>query len=628
MNSERYLWPRAARNLLLAGLAAAVVIIGLTWSEIHSTRERTLNEAGEELAQIGLSLSAQLERDLQAVALVMTEARELALRQGGPRTDLHRQLYAPLRNLSSGLPILNNLLIINNQGLVVASNLNHDQPLVDVSDRPYFKYHRASPQGELTLGESVISRTTGYRVLQVTQRITGPRGEFLGIVLGTLRHDYLAGMFRTFVPSAEGAAVLLRRDGRLLARYPLPAESAFAEDFHTSGLFTRLLLNSPIGLLGEEPTALDDKARLGAYRVVGEWPAVLVVSQTEAQILAPWRELAWQRTLMAAASLVALIWLISRVVRQIFQLESNARALMASESRFRTLFDSVADPIFLVHPADGSVVGLNDEAAVFIGRTPENMTGRNLSEVLVEPSCDDLHPILQGVHSARGHTLEGMMRAYNGRLVPVEVRLSRIEQGSEPLLMALAIDISERKATHAELERMANYDELTRLPKRALFFDRLYQALAMARRMGRMVGVLFVDLDHFKEVNDDLGHAAGDDLLRQAAVRMEEALRQVDTVARYGGDEFVILLPEIANREDVAQVADKLCQAFRQPFLLDGKTATISTSIGLAIYPRDGEDAELLLRHADQAMYEAKAGGRDRVCQYRAPTGGNGQACG
>ena len=140
----------------------------------------------------------------------------------------------------------------------------------------------------------------------------------------------------------------------------------------------------------------------------------------------------------------------------------------------------------------------------------------------------------------------------------------------------------------------------------------------MARRKDALVGVLFIDLDRFKTINDTLGHAAGDELLQRAAIRLLGALRQVDTVGRYGGDEFVVLLPELQDASAIETVANKLCDVFQAPFDLKGQETVVNASVGIAIFPRDGETGEALVRHADEAMYAAKLAGRNQVRRYLA----------
>lgn len=167
--------------------------------------------------------------------------------------------------------------------------------------------------------------------------------------------------------------------------------------------------------------------------------------------------------------------------------------------------------------------------------------------------------------------------------------------------------------SHRELEHLARHDNLTGLPNRAMFADRAEQAISAARRSGDQLGLLFIDLDHFKEVNDRLGHEAGDLLLRQVAARIEAQVRESDTAARLGGDEFVVLLRNVQRPEDAASVATKVCDALRQPYDLGGQSAHITASIGVALYPDSGEDVDTLSRHADRAMYTAKQAGRDKV---------------
>lgn len=164
-----------------------------------------------------------------------------------------------------------------------------------------------------------------------------------------------------------------------------------------------------------------------------------------------------------------------------------------------------------------------------------------------------------------------------------------------------------------ELRHMAQHDPLTGLPNRALFSDRLGNELARARRQGGQFALIFLDLDHFKPINDNFGHATGDLLLRQVAQRMKESIRASDTVGRIGGDEFVVLMPMLADAEAARLLAEKLRHVIAQPFELDGRELKISCSLGVALYPEDGTDEITLTKSADEAMYQAKQGGRDMV---------------
>jgi diguanylate cyclase (GGDEF)-like protein len=175
---------------------------------------------------------------------------------------------------------------------------------------------------------------------------------------------------------------------------------------------------------------------------------------------------------------------------------------------------------------------------------------------------------------------------------------------------------SQQHAAEQQLAQLAQYDALTGLPNRGLFHDRLGQAIARAHRSEHQIAVLFLDLDRFKEINDSLGHEAGDRVLIEAAERMRLHLREGDSVARLGGDEFTVILEDVDDAEQVRAVAQKLLRAFAEPFRIDGQDLFATLSIGIALHPRDGADAESLLRHADTAMYQAKSDGRDGLKFY------------
>jgi len=182
---------------------------------------------------------------------------------------------------------------------------------------------------------------------------------------------------------------------------------------------------------------------------------------------------------------------------------------------------------------------------------------------------------------------------------------------------AINRELIERMWAEARLQYMAHHDALTDLPNRTLFSDRLKQGLAQAKRDKGILALLFLDLDHFKPINDTHGHAVGDLLLKEMAVRLQKCVREADTVSRIGGDEFLVLLPTIENSQDAMYVAEKMLGALSQPFVLDGLDLHISGSIGIGIYPEHGSNEIVLTHHADTAMYYAKSAGRNRAKVYR-----------
>jgi len=193
------------------------------------------------------------------------------------------------------------------------------------------------------------------------------------------------------------------------------------------------------------------------------------------------------------------------------------------------------------------------------------------------------------------------------RIAELGVRLVELAKTNE----SLKRELTQRKQSEEKLARHAYYDNLTDLPNRRLFRSHLRQALTLAGRNQRRLAVLFVDLDHFKTINDSWGHAVGDRLLQGAAKWLKSCLRASDVVARLGGDEFIILLPEIAQAEDATTVAKKLLSALRKPFRVEGREIFTSASIGISLYPDDGDDTEILMKKADQAMYCVKQDGRN-----------------
>jgi diguanylate cyclase (GGDEF)-like protein len=250
----------------------------------------------------------------------------------------------------------------------------------------------------------------------------------------------------------------------------------------------------------------------------------------------------------------------------------------------------------------------------------------NLSGIDVDLSMHGLRSMLDTILSGTPIALESRHRRRDGSIFPVEMRIGPIRINGQHRLLSLVRDITERRQMQDQLHHLAYHDALTDLPNRAMFNRHLGNALVQARRDGGQLALLFIDLDRFKNINDTLGHDVGDRLLQEMARRLTGSLRASDLVARLGGDEFVVLLEEINGPDQVTPVARQILAALVREFDLEGQLVHVTASIGISMYPGDGEDEFSLMKHADVAMYRAKYGGKNNFQYYSAQTDSHSRA--
>lgn len=287
-------------------------------------------------------------------------------------------------------------------------------------------------------------------------------------------------------------------------------------------------------------------------------------------------------------------------------------ALRATEAKFVAIFQTSPVPLLVLRKEnDFALVDINDTGVRQFGVTRAELLGMDHRAIwreskdfetvtLIASQQGELHGYEAWMRSP--HKDEQMLCQVSGRMVTLD---------GETLLILALEDVTERKNTEAVIWNQANFDRLTGLPNRHMFLDRLEQSLYKAQRTNTRLGLMFLDLDRFKEVNDTLGHEMGDLLLAQAAERLKKCVRESDTVARMGGDEFAILLDNLAEASDATMIAQHILQKISMPFQLGDDSVFVSCSIGITFYPEDASESAALLKHADQAMYAAKSEGRN-----------------
>lgn len=300
------------------------------------------------------------------------------------------------------------------------------------------------------------------------------------------------------------------------------------------------------------------------------------------------------------------VWLQRQLAKERQQM---AEAMRESEERYRKLVEMSPEGIALHQ--EGLMTFINPSGAKILGAAgAEQVIGRSLFDIVHA----DLHEVVRERMRFLAETgkqtpwTEEQFVRFDGSVIDVEVSAASFPWQGGQMTQLIFHDITERKQVEARLQRLALYDSLTGLPNRTLFFDRLNQLLALAKRNSYVLGLLFLDLDGFKQVNDTYGHDVGDELLRQVADRLGRIMRKCDTIARMGGDEFVGLCGRITGAGDAAVVAEKIIAKLQEPYVAGAITCTVGVSIGISIYPNDGEDSDTLLKKADIAMYRVKQG--------------------
>lgn len=283
------------------------------------------------------------------------------------------------------------------------------------------------------------------------------------------------------------------------------------------------------------------------------------------------------------------------------------------EDMAQITLDAIGDAVLVVDPK-GKVVYLNKVAETMTGWSSESALGRPVEEVFFiidgtsrqRAASPSQRAISEGriVELALGSVLirrDGTGMAIEDSAAPIPNRLGKVAGA-----VIVFHDARQSRLEMLKMSHLAQHDFLTGLPNRVVLMDRLTQAIGMANRHHKQIALLFLDLDHFKQINDSFGHAVGDQLLQEVAADIVACVRTTDTISRHGGDEFVILLTEIEEIQDPAQVAEKLLARFALPRIIDGHELQITLSIGISVYPENGLDADTLMRNADTAMYNTK----------------------
>lgn len=598
-------------------------------------------------------MAADARKDAEAIAATIP-----------PLTD-RASVVNHLKKMYEVFGIDNGIFVLDAQGVFYADYPSHpDLHGHSFAFRDY--YLRTVEEGRGVVGDPYISKRTGAMVVTVTAPVFDERQRLRAIVacsydllgtnaLGTVRRQQFGRTGYLFMFDHERKMILhpdtdrlLKRDippganrlldaalegfqgaGRtvnsrgveMLAAFrqvpgmpwivavQIPANEAF-ETLHTSGrvFFGIALVSFAFVLLVGLYTIRRITRPLNTLR-----QAAIAVSD---ELQGTARETDVNRLLAGARTNDEIGTVAAAFERLVENQRANVGMLTQAAAEWEHTFDSVSEALFVLDTA-GVVLRMNRAASDWFRIPASSATGRPVKDILFgssEPGFD--LPVADELDAERAKVWTSGLPHREGVYEFSATPLQR--KGTAAGMILIIRDFTDHARKEEDIRKMATSDALTGLPNRTLLTDRLHLALAASIRRQCGVAVLFLDLDHFKQVNDTYGHAVGDELLKAVAARLGSVLRRNDTVARLGGDEFVVVLAEISRPEDAAAVASKIVLSIQEPFSIAGHTLTIGTSIGIALSPRDGSDERMLLKHADAAMYSAKKEGRGTFCFYEA----------
>ncbi len=520
------------------------------------------------------------------------------------RADLNETLDMQLRNF----PEIGTLRVWDVHGALLYSSGSMPADAVSIAAQPCFQRLAIDPDLQRTFSEVVRSESDGQKTFAVAYGVRDDAGVFLGVVSAQVNLGYFESLFES-LNLGEGGLVAVRRSDtfQLVIRWPATfgeLNQALPPDHPTR----QAVESGNTDFALETVTQVDRQERLLNVRRVDGYPFFVIVGQARDTVLADWSRRFDYLVLSGFVLLYLLFWMIGR-------LWQNERHRLEAEAQIKLLasvFDNSGEAI-LITDADNRIVEVNSAFTLITGYPPDEVRGRDpglLASGRTTP--EEYRQMWHAIHEDGFWQGEIWDRHRDGHVYPKWLTISTIRDRTGRIghYIASFTDITARKAAEERIHYLAHHDPLTRLPNRTHLQARLEQAIATARREEGRLAVLFIDMDHFKNINDSLGHHVGDKLLVEVAVRLRESVRESDVVARLGGDEFVVVLTDIAG-DTVATVAGKLLKNLARSYAIDDHTLHSTPSIGISLFPGDGADVETLMKNADTAMYHAKEAGRN-----------------
>ncbi len=626
---------RALVCVAVAFIGAGLIAIGLT---LWSLREDAVADAQRATGNIATILSEQTAGSVQSVDLILVDIQERIAALGVTTPDEFRarvdneEFYRLLVERLARIPQADVITVIGDNGQLANSTRSWPRPVVDLSDRDHFQYHFLNNTNNLHISIPVVNRVTATWNIYFSRRLSAPDGNFLGTVLIGLRVEYFKHIYGTITSLPGESFLFLRSDGTVLVRYPdgqnragvkMPAHSPWYDLVARGGGYYR------------SPGYFDSEARLVAVRPLHNYPLVVNVAVSEDAALMMWRRRAIQIAIGTALAVLCTIMLLKGLISQFRgilerekSLADKSRELQSANQRFQAVLNNMSHGVCMYDAAQRVVV-CNERYA--------NMYDLSLDDVKAGTSLRQIveRRIARGVFA--GSKPEDYIRE---RLAPVTTVSKEIQELSDGRAVVISRqpmqdggwvttheDITERQRAERRVAHLAKHDALTDLANRVTFLEHMEHALKRMRRRGEGFAVLVVDLDQFKAVNDSFGHPVGDVVLKTVAGRLRACTRDMDTVARFGGDEFAILQTMELNRRDGAfALAGRLLDALSAPYAVAGHQVEMGASIGIALAPDHGADADQLLMNADLALYKAKTDGRNVSCFFEPEMGTHARA--
>ena len=601
--------------------------LAICWA-IWYLRADAIRNASRDTGNLATVLAEQTNRSVQSIDLMLDELQERITAQGArTQNEFRRRLQGEdtfhlLTERMVHLSHITLIALVDKNGWLVNSTNRWPLPPTNVSDREHFQHVKTHNDGSIYISSPIVDRLKGIPTILFNKRINDANDEFLGVIVIGVRMSYFQHIYESITSLNDLSFLLLRNDGTIIARYPDRIDRAGAKMPAASPWHG---LVSQGGGYYRSPGYFDGKARLVAVRPLRDYPLVINVAESETAALATWRREAITIGIGTLLLMFSSAFLLKALSKQFNRCAISEATLIdktlelgRANGKIDAALNNISQGLVMFDSSDRLVV-CNQRYLEMYGLSPEIVKpGCTLREILDHRIAtghffsDDPEQYMADILAAvgQGTDFSKITNLRDGRVICIVN--NPIADGG---WVATHEDVTEEKRAEERISYAAHHDGLTGLANRMLFYERLEQELKRVRR-GDHLAVLYLDLDHFKRVNDTLGHPVGDKLLKGVANRLLGCVRDIDLVARLSGDEFAIIQSSLNHPSDAADLAIRVRQAILEPCDLDGHQVTVDISVGISIAPNDATQLNDLLKIADIALYEAKNTGRGTYCFY------------